>query len=142
MAFALPDALPDGADVVFHTSASAAGFAAAIACAGTEASIVEASWYGTRAIPAPLGGTFHSRRLRILASQVGMVAPSRRPRWPHRRRLAAALDLLADTRLDILISDTIDFADAPHRLPTILAEATLGLPPLIRYPDAETATGS
>ncbi len=142
IAFASPDALPDGADVVFHTSASAAGFAAAIACAGTEACIVETSWYGSRAVPAPLGGAFHSRRLRILSSQVGMVAASHRPRWPHRRRLAAALDLLVDTRLDNLVSETIDFADAPHRLPAILSEAALGLPPLIRYPGAETATGS
>ena len=85
----------------------------------------------------PLGGAFHSRRLRLIASQVGMVSPSRRPRWPYSRRLAAALNLLRDPRLDALVADTIDFADAPHALPLALAPGALGLAPVIRYPAAD-----
>ncbi|MEA2772743.1 MAG: hypothetical protein QOD93_5705, partial [Acetobacteraceae bacterium] len=135
MAFAHPDGLPLGADVVFHTSASESGLAAAIACAGVEASVVDMSWYGDKAISVRLGGAFHSRRLRIVSSQVGMVAPSRRIRWPHQRRLGAALELLRDARLDALVGETIDFADAPRELPRVLAEGALGLPPVIRYPE-------
>jgi threonine dehydrogenase-like Zn-dependent dehydrogenase len=138
MTFASPDALPDDADVVFHTSASGTGLASAIGCAGLEACVVEMSWYGDRMVSVPLGSGFHSRRLRIVSSQVGMVAPSRRSRWPHQRRLGAALDLLRDERLDALVSGTLDFADAPNELPRVLAEGSLGLAPVIRY--AEPAT--
>jgi threonine dehydrogenase-like Zn-dependent dehydrogenase len=124
-------------DVVFHASASGAGLAAAIGSAGTEATVVELSWYGDRAIAVPLGGAFHSQRLRIIGSQVGMVAPSRRARWTFARRLAAALDLLRDARLDALVDRSIDFADAPALLPGLLADGALGLPPVIRYPGAD-----
>jgi threonine dehydrogenase-like Zn-dependent dehydrogenase len=141
MTFAAPDALPRDADVVFHASASGAGLAAAIGCAGVEACIVDMSWYGDRIVSLPLGGEFHSRRLRIVSSQVGMVAPSRRPRWTHQRRLAAAMDLLRDPRLDALVSETIEFADAPAQLPRLLAEGALGLAPVIRYPEPDPHQG-
>jgi hypothetical protein len=32
----------------------------------------------------PLGGAFHSRRLRLISSQVGKIAPSHRSSWTHR----------------------------------------------------------
>jgi NADPH:quinone reductase-like Zn-dependent oxidoreductase len=131
--FALPDAAPEDADVVFHTSASPEGLATAIACAGQEAVVVEMSWYGEGAVPAPLGGAFHSRRLRLLSSQVGHVAPSRRSRWSHARRLAAALDLLADDRLDALITDEVAFSDLPAAIPRILGAGAPGLCTVVRY---------
>jgi threonine dehydrogenase-like Zn-dependent dehydrogenase len=134
MAFAPPDALPQDADVVFHASASQSGLGAAIGCAGVEACVVEMSWYGDKTVSVPLGGAFHSRRLRILSSQVGMVARSRRARWTYARRLGAALALLRDARLDALVSEAIDFADAPRALPEVLAGRTVGLAPVIRYP--------
>ena len=61
----------------------------------TRRAIVEMSWYGAGTVGLALGGAFHSRRLKLISSQVGQVAPSHRPRWTHRRRLAAALALLA-----------------------------------------------
>jgi threonine dehydrogenase-like Zn-dependent dehydrogenase len=87
--FAAPEAAPEGCDVVIHASASAAGLATALAAAGEEAVVVEASWYGDREVAVPLGGAFHSRRLRIVGSQVGQVPAARRSRWSHRRRLEA-----------------------------------------------------
>jgi NADPH:quinone reductase-like Zn-dependent oxidoreductase len=83
---------PGDADVVFHASAAAAGLAVALGAAGLEARVVELSWYGEGDVPAPLGGAFHSRRLTLVSSQVGQVAPSRRPRWSYGRRLAKALE--------------------------------------------------
>ena len=64
-------------------------------------------------IAVSLGEAFHSRRLRLISSQVGQVAPSHRPRWSHGRRLAAALGLLGDAALDALIATPIDFHDLP-----------------------------
>ncbi len=102
-------------DVVIHASATAAGLATALRLAGDEATVIELSWYGSAEIAVPLGEAFHSRRLRLISSQVGQVAPSHRPRWSHGRRLAAALGLLNDAALDALIASPIDFHDLPTR---------------------------
>ena len=67
-------------------------------------------------VPAPLGLDFHSRRLRLVSSQVGQVPPSRRPRWDHGRRLDKALSLLADERLDALITEEVAFDGSPREL--------------------------
>jgi threonine dehydrogenase-like Zn-dependent dehydrogenase len=123
----------DPADVVFHTSASEAGLATAIAAAGMEATVVELSWYGDKRIVVPLGGAFHSQRLKLVSSQVGQISPGRRPRWNYRRRLEAALRLLADPALDALLTAEIPFADAPAKLPALLASDAPGLAPVIRY---------
>jgi hypothetical protein len=131
--FAAPEDCPGDCDVVFHASASAPGLATAIAAAGTEATVVEISWYGEGTVATPLGGAFHSQRLKLVASQVGSVAPSRRPRWSHRRRLEKALDLLADPRLDALLDTEIAFADLPRLLPEALAAGGGALGLVIRY---------
>jgi threonine dehydrogenase-like Zn-dependent dehydrogenase len=132
--FALPQDAPADVDVAFHASASAAGLSTAIAAVGSEGTIVEMSWYGDTPVAAELGGAFHSRRLRLVASQVGQVAASWRPRWSNARRLAAAMRLLADPALDALVATEIAFADAASELPRILAADAPGLAPVIRYP--------
>lgn len=139
VAFRTPDAAPRGCDLVLHASASPAGLATALASAGEEASVVELSWYGTTPVTVPLGEAFHSRRLRILSSQVGQVAASRRPRWTHRRRLQAALRLLGDPALDALLAPPLRFHDLPHRLPEVLAPESGVLCQLIAYPAADAA---
>ena len=134
--FARPEHAPADADVVFHASASGAGLNTAIACAGLEAAIVEMSWYGSKPVQAELGGAFHSRRLKLVSSQVGMVSPGRRTRWDYRRRLEAALRLLAEPALDALVKEEIAFEDAPRRLPQVFGAGTHGLAPVIRYPSS------
>jgi NADPH:quinone reductase-like Zn-dependent oxidoreductase len=134
--FAAPGAGPDDCDLVFHASGSSAGLATALRLAGEEATVVELSWYGAGEVAAPLGEAFHSRRLRLVASQVGRVAPSHRSRWTPARRLAAALGLLADPALDALLAPAVPFAELPARLPQILSAADARCP-LIRYPAAE-----
>lgn len=131
--FALPDRAPKDCDVVFHTSVSAAGLNVAIDAAGTEARIVELSWYGDRETPVRLGGAFHSQRLQLISTQVGMVSAARRVRWSYRRRLEKALELLADPSLDALLPDDIAFDDLPTHLPTLLAPGASGLAPVVRY---------
>jgi NADPH:quinone reductase-like Zn-dependent oxidoreductase len=134
--FAAPDAAPEDCDLVVHASASAAGLATALRLAGVEATVLELSWYGAGNVAVPLGGTFHSRRLRLKSSQVGQVAPSHRPRWPYARRLAAALALLADPALDVLLAPAIDFHDLASELPRVLTGPDGVLCQLIRYPAA------
>ncbi|MEM1377934.1 MAG: zinc-binding alcohol dehydrogenase, partial [Pseudomonadota bacterium] len=119
-AFCTPAATFGDADVVVHASASDAGLATAIGCAGPEATIVEASWYGTAPTSVPLGGRFHQRRLKLVGSQVGTIPPARAPRWDHARRLRKALSLLNDDRLDALISSESRFEDLPSDYGEIL----------------------
>jgi threonine dehydrogenase-like Zn-dependent dehydrogenase len=131
--YATPADAPDNCDVVFHASASAKGLATALNCAGVEGTVVEVSWFGAEDVPAPLGHAFHSGRLRLISSQVGMVSGHRRARWDYARRMAKAMQLLANPRLDALLGSEIIFNDAPARLPEVFLGETAGLAPVIRY---------
>lgn len=131
--FRLPAEAEGQQDVIFHASASQEGLALALGLAGREAAVVELSWHGVHGVSVPLGLDFHARRLRLISSQVGTVAPSRRPRWSARRRLAKALELLGDDRLDALITGEVAFADLPEALPRLLAPGAPGLFTAIRY---------
>jgi hypothetical protein len=84
-----------------------------------EIAVYEMSWYGEGTVPVPLGGAFHSRRLKIVSSQVGKVAPSRRATTSHRQRLEQAIELLADPRLDALLMPAVPFYELPAQLPDI-----------------------
>src|ERR1700688_503705 len=66
---AAPEAAPGDCDLVVHASGSPAGLATALGLAGNEATVLEMSWYGDGDVPAPLGGAFHSRRLKLISSQ-------------------------------------------------------------------------
>jgi threonine dehydrogenase-like Zn-dependent dehydrogenase len=131
LGFATPDAAPRDADVVVHASASAEGLETAIRCAGLEATVVEASWYGAGAVQAPLGGWFFSGRLRLVASQVGRIPAERAARWTYRRRLGLALKLLADPALDALFDGESAFRDLPTALPSVTSRP--GLCHRVRY---------
>jgi len=132
--FKMPEHAPKGADIVFHTSASTAGLATAIGAAGCEAKVVELSWYGAREITAPLGGHFHAGRVSLVSSQVGTVSPGHAARgWTYSSRLQAALRLLADDRLDPLITETIAFDDLAAAIPRLLAADAPGLVTLVQY---------
>jgi 2-desacetyl-2-hydroxyethyl bacteriochlorophyllide A dehydrogenase len=113
-----PEQVVDNADVVIHASGSPAGLDLALRVAAFEASVVEMSWFGTRVAPLALGGAFHSRRLKLVSSQVGHVAASQRGRWDTARRMRLALSLLADAALDSLISGESEF----ETLPSVMSE--------------------
>ncbi len=126
----------DDSDAVFHTSASDAGLAVAMAACGFEARLVEMSWFGDRPTTVELGGAFHSRRIQFISSQVGHVSPGRRARWSPRRRLEAAIALLSDERLDDLVAESVAFEQLPQRLEGILGGSANALPPVVTYPGA------
>lgn len=134
-AFAAPaDARTDN-DLVIEASGAPDGLSVALGLAAFEATVLELSWFGDRAVTAPLGEAFHARRLTIRGSQVGAVATAQRARWTHRRRLALALDLLADDALDSLFSGESPFDDLPSVMPALAAGGAGVLCHRIRYPD-------
>ena len=131
--FAAPEAAGGDCDIVFHTSASDAGLATALRLAGFEAKLIELSWYGDRPVTAPLGAAFHQRRLQLIASQVGAVAPARRARRTHRERLALALRLLADPAYDRLITGHCTLDELPQRMARLAAAPDGALAEIVRY---------
>jgi NADPH:quinone reductase-like Zn-dependent oxidoreductase len=132
--FASPQAASPDADLVLHASGSAAGLATALRLAAFEATVLELSWYGQRAVTLPLGEAFHSRRLTLKSSQVGQVATAQRARWSHRRRMALALSLLRDPALDALVTGSAPFDELPAVLNRLAAGAPDTLCQRIDYP--------
>ena len=128
-----PDPHP-GADLVVHASGQPAGLRTALDVAGVEGAIVEASWYGSRSVPLPLGEAFHSRRLTLRSSQVGRVPPDRAPRWSRKRRMRLALELLRAPALDVLISGESEFAELPAVMARLSRDPRAALCHRIRYP--------
>jgi 2-desacetyl-2-hydroxyethyl bacteriochlorophyllide A dehydrogenase len=122
VAFAPPDSARTEADLVIHASGRPEGLATALGLAAFEATVLELSWFGEQPVTVPLGGAFHARRLTLKSSQVGHVATEQRGRWTYRRRMALALSLLTDPRLDALVTDTSSFTE----LPSVLAHLAEG----------------
>jgi 2-desacetyl-2-hydroxyethyl bacteriochlorophyllide A dehydrogenase len=119
--FRAPAEASGEADVVVHASGSPDGLATALRLAAFEATVLELSWYGNQAVPAPLGEAFHSRRLVLRSSQVGAIAPARRARRDHQQRLRLALELLVDPRFDALLAPPVRFARLPQAMQTLMA---------------------
>jgi threonine dehydrogenase-like Zn-dependent dehydrogenase len=134
-----PGAARGECDLVLHASGAPEGLESALTLAGFEATIVELSWYGDRAVSLSLGKRFHNGRFRILSSQVGSVAASQRPRWSYRRRMQLALELLADSRYDALLAPPVPFEALPERLPELFARAGSTVTELIEYTQPTTS---
>ena len=113
LGFSTPETAADERDLVLHASGSEAGLHTALGLAAPEATVVELSWFGANEVRLPLGEAFHSKRLTLRASQVGTVSPVARSRFTHRERLALALELLRDPRLDALLDGVSDFSLLP-----------------------------
>jgi threonine dehydrogenase-like Zn-dependent dehydrogenase len=122
--FSLPEQAREGCDLVVHTSATSAGLQLSLDLLASEGTVVDLSWYGDTQVRLSLGGAFHSGRLGIRASQVGVVSPARRARRTPADRLHLALDLLRDPAFDVLISGTSRFEELPDVMPR-LADGSL-----------------
>ena len=123
--FALAGELGDvdgDCDLVVHTSATGAGLQLSLDLLAQEGTVLDLSWYGDSRVELALGGSFHSGRLGIRASQVGSVAAVRRSRFTHAQRLALAVDLLRDPAFDALLTGESRFEELPH----VLARLTDG----------------
>jgi threonine dehydrogenase-like Zn-dependent dehydrogenase len=119
--FALPADVPDRRDLVVHASATSAGLQRSLDVLAPEGTVIDLSWYGDSEVQLSLGGTFHSRRLGIRASQVSTLSPARSGRRTTADRLALALDLLRDSAFDALVTGESRFDELPdvmHRLAT------------------------
>ncbi|RVT99211.1 zinc-binding alcohol dehydrogenase [Rhodovarius crocodyli] len=131
--FRAPAEAPADQELIIHASATEAGLNLALSRAGFEARLIEASWFGAARPALPLGEAFHQKRLQIISTQVGSVSPAMRGRRTHGERMALALDLLRDDRLDGLLEPPIAFADLPRHYAALLERPALC--PLVTYPE-------
>jgi threonine dehydrogenase-like Zn-dependent dehydrogenase len=120
--FALPADAADDRDLVVHTSATSDGLQLSLDLLGPEGTVIDLSWYGDAEVTLSLGGAFHSGRLGIRASQVGVVSAARRTRRTAGDRLALALDLLRDPAFEALLTGVSGFEE----LPDVMARLTAG----------------
>jgi threonine dehydrogenase-like Zn-dependent dehydrogenase len=128
------DELPDeSSTVAFHSTGTSAGLQASLGAIGFEGRVIDLSWYGSRPVTLNLGADFHYGRKRILASQVGAIAPSRRDSHTRADRLREVLDLLVDPSVDALLSPPVVFSDLPEFMRGLYAGNSSHPVPLIRY---------
>jgi NADPH:quinone reductase-like Zn-dependent oxidoreductase len=131
--FARPDAAAGGRDLVVHTSATSAGLQRSLDLLAPEGTVIDLSWYGDREVHLALGGTFHSGRLAIRASQVGSLSPARRGRRTTAERLSLALELLRDPAFDALLTGQSPFCELPQVMARLAAGSLPALCHVLTY---------
>jgi threonine dehydrogenase-like Zn-dependent dehydrogenase len=125
--FALPADAAGGRDLVVHASATSAGLQRSLDLLAPEGTVLDLSWYGDTRVQLSLGGSFHSGRLGIRASQVGTLSPVGSRRRTAADRLAIALDLLRDPSFDALVTGQSRFCE----LPDVMARLAAGSLPAL-----------
>ena len=131
--FATPDRAEGGRDLVFHASGTSAGLQRCLELLAPEGAVVDLSWYGDAEVQLWLGGAFHSGRLAIRSSQVGMVAPARRGSRTAADRLRLALELLRDPAFDALLTGASPFTELPAVMSRVAGGELPGLCHTITY---------
>jgi 2-desacetyl-2-hydroxyethyl bacteriochlorophyllide A dehydrogenase len=101
-----------GADIVIEASGNPAALVQALDCVAPEGTIVVCSWYGTKPVALPLGGSFHRGRIRLVSSQVGSMDPSLSARWSRERRTEFTREILPKLYLTDLITHRIPLEQA------------------------------
>ena len=71
--------------------------------------IIEASWYGKKIGKLNLGNEFHSKRLKIISSQVSNIPIHMQKKQNYRSRLKIAIDALSNDKIILLINSNNKF---------------------------------
>ncbi len=133
--FALPGDAPSGCDLAVHASATSAGLQLALDVLAPEGTVIDLSWYGDTEVTLRLGGSFHSSRLAVRASQVGTVSPAQRGRRTATERLALALRLLRDPAFDALLTGSSPFDELPEVMARLADGSLPALCHTVTYPE-------
>jgi threonine dehydrogenase-like Zn-dependent dehydrogenase len=123
----------DDYDVAFGASGSAAEVQLAIDAVGNEGRVIELSWLGLQSAAILLGGSFHSGRKQLIASQVSQIPPSLRGRWDYARRTQLVFSLLRDPVFDQHITRQVAFEELPDFIADLCATPSAGLSVTVRY---------
>jgi threonine dehydrogenase-like Zn-dependent dehydrogenase len=100
-------------DVAVHTASDAGSLQFCIDHVADEGQVTEVSFYGKKPVTFLAGGTFHTGRKKIVASQVSRVPFKKSPRWDLRRRKELAFGLLKDEKFDLFTDHVVPFLSSP-----------------------------
>ncbi|NBC28932.1 MAG: oxidoreductase [Spirochaetes bacterium] len=98
-------------DGAINLSGSSEALQLCIEAVAGEATVVEASWYGGKAIDINLGRHFHHGRVTLRSAQVSRVNPALQPRWSKTRRFELAMELAQRLRPGRYITHRFGFSE-------------------------------
>ena len=97
------------ADIVINTSSDYNILANSMKILSNEGKFIEASWYGNKKGLINLGGHFHSKRLKIISSQVSQIPIHLKNKYDFNKRLKLAINALKNDKLKKLITSESTF---------------------------------
>ena len=108
------------ADVIINTTSNYDIITESFKKLNIEGKFVEASWYGSKKGRISLGGFFHSRRLKIISSQVSKIPKYLENKHDYATRLNLAIKALSSNKLLNLITGQNSFMDLEKKYISIL----------------------
>ncbi len=97
------------ADVIINTTADYEVLNQSLDKLTLEGKFIEASWYGNKKGLINLGGHFHSKRLKIISSQVSQIPIHLKDKYDFNKRLKLAINALKNDKLKKLITSESTF---------------------------------
>ena len=98
-------------DVIINTTSNYDVLNQSLKKLNLEGKFIEASWYGNRKGQINLGGNFHSKRLKIIGSQVSNIPEYLSKKYDYKKRLNLAINALSNNQLLKLINTASNFKD-------------------------------
>ena len=96
-------------NIIINTTSNYQVLEKSMALLVSEGKIVEASWYGSKKGNLSLGDYFHSKRLKIISSQVSQIPNHMKNKYDYEKRLKLAINSLKDKKLEKLITSESNF---------------------------------
>ena len=112
-------------DCVINTTSSYEILNRSLTKLNLDGRIVEASWYGSKAGKIYLGNEFHSKRIKIISSQVSNIPLHMKGKYSYKSRLKIAIDALSNNKIMILINSFSKFSTLDKEYISILKDQNI-----------------
>ena len=110
----------DNLDCIINTTSSYNVLNNSFTKLNLDGKIIEASWYGNKMGKLSLGNEFHSKRLKIISSQVSNIPAHMKKKHNYKTRLKIAIDALSKDEIMILINSNSKFKNLENDYISIL----------------------
>ena len=112
-------------DCVINTTSSYEILNRSLTKLNLDGRIVEASWYGSKAGKIYLGNEFHSKRIKIISSQVSNIPLHMKSKYNYKSRLKIAIDALSNNKIMVLINSFSKFSTLDKEYISILKDQNI-----------------
>ena len=109
-----PDNSTSNFNCAFNCSANEKGLQIGIDSVGFEGKIIEMSWYGNQSVNINLGGSFHAKRKKIIASQVSHIPGFMSDEWTFLKRKQLVFKLISQGIFNHILINKVQLEDAPN----------------------------